>query len=180
MAGDYISSGKQHANPRGKHLTALGTIVFSILVPGTWTVLVPYLLIASKFELFPIEIGPLRFFGLFPITVGIAFYLWCAWGFTFLGKGTPAPIAPPKHLVIKGLYRHVRNPMYVGVLLILFGEALLFESATLFLYAVLAFVIFHTAVVYYEEPTLRRKFADSYKRYCNSVPRWIPRLRQEE
>jgi protein-S-isoprenylcysteine O-methyltransferase Ste14 len=70
--------------------------------------------------------------------------------------------------------------MYVGVLLILFGEALLFESATLFLYAVLAFVIFHTAVVYYEEPTLRRKFTDSYKRYCNSVPRWIPRLRQEE
>ena len=134
--GSHSLRHSSNANPRGKHLTALGTIIFSILVPGTWTVLIPYLLIASNFELFPIEIGPLRFLGLFPITVGIAFYLWCAWGFTFLGKGTPAPIAPPKTLVIKGLYRHVRNPMYVGVLLILFGEALLFESATLFLYAV--------------------------------------------
>jgi protein-S-isoprenylcysteine O-methyltransferase Ste14 len=180
MAADHINLGEQQANRRGKHLTALGTIIFSILVPGTWTVLVPYLLISPNFELFPIKTGPLRFLGLIPIFVGIADYLWCAWGFTFLGKGTPAPIAPPKNLVIKGIYRHVRNPMYVGVLLILFGEALLFESATLFLYAVLAFVIFHTAVVYYEEPTLRRKFTDSYKRYCNSVPRWIPRLRQEE
>jgi protein-S-isoprenylcysteine O-methyltransferase Ste14 len=161
-------------------LTALGTIIFSILVPGTWTVLVPYLLIASNFELFPIEIGPFRFLGLIPIIVGITSYLLCAWGFTFLGKGTPAPIAPPKNLVIKGLYRHVRNPMYVGVLLILFGEAVLCESVTLFFYAVLVFGVFHTTIVYYEEPTLRRKFTDSYKRYCNSVPRWIPRLRQEE
>jgi protein-S-isoprenylcysteine O-methyltransferase Ste14 len=161
-------------------LTALGTIIFSILVPGTSTVLIPYLLIASNFELFPIETGPLRFLGLIPILVGITVYLWCAWGFTFLGKGTPAPIAPPKNLVIKGLYRHVRNPMYVGVLLIQFGEALLFESTTLFLYAVLTFVIFHTAIVCYEEPTLRHKFTDSYERYCNSVPRWIPRRNQEE
>jgi protein-S-isoprenylcysteine O-methyltransferase Ste14 len=180
MAEDRIGSSKRNANRRGKHLTALGTIIFSILVPGTWGVLVPYLLIASNFELFAIEIGRLRFLGLIPIIVGIAFYLWCAWGFTFLGKGTPAPIAPPKNLVIKGLYRHVRNPMYVGILLILFGEALLFESATLFLYAMLAFVIFHTAIVYYEEPTLRRKFTDSYERYCNSVPRWIPGQRQDE
>lgn len=161
-------------------MTALGTIIFSILVPGTWTVLVPYLLIVSNFELLSLDIGPLRFLGFIPIVVGIAVYLWCAWGFTFLGKGTPAPIAPPKNLVIKGLYRYVRNPQYVGVLLILSGEALLFESATLVLYAVLAFAIFHTTIIYYEEPTLRRKFADSYKLYCDSVPRWIPRLRQEE
>jgi protein-S-isoprenylcysteine O-methyltransferase Ste14 len=151
-----------------------------MLVPGTWTVLVPYLLLASNFELFSIEIGPLRFLGLIPIVVGITVYLWCAWGFTFFGKGTPAPIAPPKNLVIKGLYGYVRNPMYVGILLILFGEALLFESAVLFLYAILVFVIFYAAIVYYEEPTLRRKFTDSYKRYCDSVPRWIPHLKQEE
>jgi len=160
-------------------LTALGTIIFSVFVPGTWTILIPYLLITSHFELFPLGIGPFRFLGLIPIVIGILIYLWCAWGFTFLGKGTPAPVAPPKNLVIKGLYRHVRNPQYVGLLLILFGEGLLFESATLFVYAAVTFLVFHTGVVFYEEPTLRRKFADSYKSYCQSVPRWIPRLRPE-
>jgi len=161
-------------------LTALGTIIFSILVPGTWIVLVPYLFMASNLELYPLDIGPFRFLGLIPIVGGITIYLWCAWGFTSLGKGTPAPIAPPRNLVIKGLYRYVRNPQYVGVVLILFGEALLFESTTLFVYAVLGFAIFHATVVFYEEPTLRRKFTDSYKLYCDSVPRWIPRLKHEQ
>jgi protein-S-isoprenylcysteine O-methyltransferase Ste14 len=94
-----------------------------------------------------------------------------------LGKGTPAPIAPPKNLVIKGLYKHVRNPQYVGILAILFGEALVFQSATLLVYATPVFLIFHTAIVYYEEPTLRRKFGESYRLYCDTVPRWIPRVR---
>jgi protein-S-isoprenylcysteine O-methyltransferase Ste14 len=159
-----------------KALAVLGTVIFTILAPGTVTVVVPYLLLASRLQIFAVEIGTLRFFGSVPIIAGVLIYSWCAWDFAFSGTGTPAPIAPPKQLVIRGLYRYVRNPMYVGVLLVLFGEALLFESVELFLYAFLVFFMFRTFVVYYEEPTLSRRFTDSYRRYCGSVPRWIPKF----
>jgi protein-S-isoprenylcysteine O-methyltransferase Ste14 len=157
-------------------MIALKTLLFTILVPGTVTVLVSYLLLTSGFQLFPVEIGALRILGLPPILLGAVTYLWCAWDFTFAGRGTPAPIDPPKELVVKGLYRYVRNPMYVGVTLILLGEALLFESAVLFLYAGFLLVCAHLFIVYYEEPTLKRLFGASYESYCKSVPRWIPRL----
>ena len=114
--------------------------------------------------------------GLPPVLLGAVTYLWCAWDFTFTGRGTPAPIDPPKELVVKGLYRYVRNPMYVGITLILLGEAVLFESAVLFLYAGLLLVWFQLFIVYYEEPTLRRLFGASYESYCKSVSRWIPGL----
>jgi len=158
-------------------MVALKTLLFTILVPGTVTVLVPYLLLTSGFQLFPVEIGALRVLGLPPMLLGALTYLWCAWDFTFTGRGTPAPIDPPKELVVKGLYRYVRNPMYVGITLILTGEALLFESAVLFLYAGFLFVCAHLFIVYYEEPTLRRLFGAPYESYCKSVSRWIPRLR---
>ncbi len=145
-----------------------------------WTVLIPYLLITSRFDFFPVQIGPIILLGLIPAILGTMTYVWCAWCFTSLGKGTPAPIAPPKNLVIKGPYVHVRNPQYVGILLILFGEALLFESAALLVYAGFAFLIFHTLIICYEEPTLSLRFSESYNRYCASVPRWIPRLRLEK
>src|SRR5712691_8892651 len=157
-------------------MVALKTLLFTILVPGTVTFLVLYLLLTSGFQLFPVEIGALRYLGLPPILLGALTYLWCAWDFTFTGRGTPAPIDPPKELVVKGLYRYVRNPMYVGVTLILLGEALLFESAVLFLYAGFLLVWAHLFIVYYEEPTLKRLFGASYESYCKSVPRWIPRL----
>jgi len=101
-------------------------------------------------------------------------YLRCAWDFTFTGRGTPAPFDPPKEIVVRGPYRYVRNPMYVAVMLALTGEALLFEAASLLIYAALAFSFFHFWVVFYEEPTLRRKFGDSYREYCRRVPRWLP------
>jgi protein-S-isoprenylcysteine O-methyltransferase Ste14 len=100
--------------------------------------------------------------------------LWCAWDFTFAGRGTPAPIDPPKELVVQGLYRYVRNPMYVGILSILLGEALLFASWSLFGYAAVVFILFFLFVVLYEEPILMRKFGESYLQYCKNVPRWIP------
>jgi protein-S-isoprenylcysteine O-methyltransferase Ste14 len=155
---------------------ALKTLLFTILVPGTVTVLVPYLLLTPGFQLFPVEIGALRILGLPPILLGAMTYLWCAWDFTFIGRGTPAPIDPPKELVVKGLYRYVRNPMYVGITLVLLGEALLFESAILFLYAGFLLVCAHLFIVYYEEPTLRRLFGTSYESYCKSVSRWISGL----
>jgi protein-S-isoprenylcysteine O-methyltransferase Ste14 len=106
--------------------------------------------------------------------LGASIYLWCAWDFTFAGRGTPAPIDPPKELVVRGLYRYVRNPMYVGVVSILFGEALFFESRILFEYAVIVFIFFYLFVVLYEEPILMKKFGESYRNYCRVIPRWIP------
>jgi protein-S-isoprenylcysteine O-methyltransferase Ste14 len=111
-----------------------------------------------------------------PIALGAAFYCWCAWEFASAGRGTPAPIDPPKLLVARGLYRVVRNPMYVGVLLVLLGESLVFGSWDLLRYAVLVWLCFHLFVVLYEEPALRRKFGASYEDYCQRVWRWTLQL----
>ena len=157
-------------------MVALKTLIWSIFVPGTVTVLVPYLLLSSEFAL--VNLRGFKFLGLPLILLGTLAYLWCAWDFTFVGKGTPAPFDPPKEVVVRGLYRYVRNPMYVGVALGLLGEAVLFGSTTLLVYAVLVVLSFHLWVVYYEEPTLRRKFGKSYEQYCRAVSRWIPGAQQ--
>ena len=154
-------------------MVLLKTIVFTVIVPGTATILVPYWLLSSRSDL-SLELGPFRYLGTLPILIGAAIYFWCAWDFTFAGRGTPAPIDPPKELVVRGLYRYVRNPMYVGILLILLGEAFLFASQRLFAYSAFMFIVFFLVVTLYEEPTLKQKFGESYRRYCKSVPRWIP------
>jgi protein-S-isoprenylcysteine O-methyltransferase Ste14 len=157
-------------------MVLLRTLIFTVFVPGTVTVLVPYLLLSANGYPVRLELGSLWTLGLVPILLGVAIYLWCAWDFTSSGRGTPAPIDPPRELVVRGLYRFVRNPMYVGVLLVLVGEAVLFRSASLLIYAVLLMVAFHLFVVLYEEPTLGQRFGESYERYRNAVPRWIPRI----
>ncbi len=151
-------------------MSVLKTLVFTVLVPGTVAVVIPrYLLGVGAHAAIPFGL-----IGVLPIALGAACYLRCAWDFASAGRGTPAPIDPPKVLVVRGLYRVVRNPMYVGVLLILLGESVLFASATLLGYALLAWVVVHLFVVFYEEPTLRKKFGASYEDYCKTVPRWIP------
>jgi protein-S-isoprenylcysteine O-methyltransferase Ste14 len=90
------------------------------------------------------------------------------------GKGTLSPLDPARHLVINGLYRYVRNPMYVGVMIILAGEAVWFWSLTLVLYAIVVFVLFNVFIIIYEEPYLRKQFGESYDRYRERVGRWIP------
>ena len=152
----------------------LKTIIFTFVVPGTVTILVPYLLLSSRSAPPPLQIGIFRYAGVLPILLGASMYLWCAWDFTFAGRGTPAPIDPPKELVVRGLYRYVRNPMYVGVLSILFGEALFFESRRLFEYTAIAFIFFFLFVILYEEPSLRQQFGESYQKYCKATPRWLP------
>ncbi|MCI0563993.1 MAG: isoprenylcysteine carboxylmethyltransferase family protein [Nitrososphaera sp.] len=165
------------ANNGKSAITAIKTLIFTIVVPGSVTVLVPYLLLSSGHGLYRWQIGPLRFLGIFPIILGVFFYLRCAWDFTFTGGGTPAPIDPPKRFVAKGLFRIVRNPMYVGITLILTGESILFESPKLLAYAAILWVGFHLFVIFYEEPTLRKKFGTIYEEYCRSVPRWIPKIK---
>jgi protein-S-isoprenylcysteine O-methyltransferase Ste14 len=158
-------------------MVALKTLLFSILVPGTVAILIPRWLLAASAATEAGGASALKLLGLLPILVGAGFYIWCAWDFVVTGRGTPAPIEPPKALVARGLYRLVRNPMYVGVLLLILGQALLFTSGALLAYALLLFLIFHIFVIAYEEPTLRRLFGSSYDQYCRAVPRWVPRLR---
>lgn len=93
-----------------------------------------------------------------------------------VGHGTPAPIDPPTQLVARGLYRFVRNPMYVGVVTILIGETILVAERAMAAYAVLIWTMFHLMVVFYEEPKLARLFGKQYAAYRDAVPRWIPRL----
>jgi protein-S-isoprenylcysteine O-methyltransferase Ste14 len=157
-------------------MVALKTLLFTILVPGTVTVLIPGWLVGWDSMALAERIGALRWIGLVLLLVGAWFYLRCAWDFVVAGQGTPAPIDAPKHLVVRGLYRQVRNPMYVSVLLCIGGEGLLFASARLLAYMALLLVCFHTFVVTYEEPTLRRVFGLPYEQYCAAVPRWIPRV----
>jgi protein-S-isoprenylcysteine O-methyltransferase Ste14 len=158
-------------------MAVMKTAIFTIIAPGTVTVYIPYLLLSSPSAPAPLPIGMFRYLGAPFALLGAAIYFWCAWDFAFAGKGTPAPIDPPKELVVKGLYRYVRNPMYVGIITLLAGEAFFFAAWRLFQYAGLIFLAFHLFVVLYEEPALQKKFGESYERYCRTVSRWIPKLR---
>jgi protein-S-isoprenylcysteine O-methyltransferase Ste14 len=151
------------------------TLIFTIIVPGAIIALIPYLLLSRNTSSFA-NIGMFQLFGLIPMAIGVAIYFRCAWDFASTGKGTPAPIDPPKHLVARGLYRFVRNPMYLGVLLTLLGEAWLFSSGALVIYAATVITWQHLFVVFYEEPALKRKFGESYSDYLARTPRWIPNL----
>lgn len=155
-------------------------LVFTILVPGTVTVWLPMVFYIGGRAL-P---WPVRVMGCIPAFVGAALYFSSTLEFALRGRGTPAiwftkPLAfllgrEPEILVAGGLYRYMRNPMYVGVILILFGEALLFASPQILWYALGAWLFFHGVVVIIEEPHLRRTQGEEYLRYCASVPRWIP------
>ena len=94
----------------------------------------------------------------------------------FEGYGQPAPIAPPTNLVVTGFYRRVRNPIYVALLIILLGEALLFGDGRVAAWGVLFWLFTFAVVVIYEEPTLRQQFGEEYRTYCKNVPRWVPRV----
>lgn len=155
-------------------MTALGSLLFLLVAPGTIAGYIPLVLLRNGPR---VETGIFAFLA-FPLwLIGSIILLWCFWDFTFKGRGTPAPIVPPKELVATGFYRYVRNPMYVGILAILIGYFLWFGYWNLLIYAILVFIAFHTFVAYYEEPTLKRKFGAAYEDYLKRVPRWIPRFR---
>jgi protein-S-isoprenylcysteine O-methyltransferase Ste14 len=96
--------------------------------------------------------------------------------FAVEGLGTPAPVAPPQHLVVTGFYQHMRNPMYVSLLAVILGQALLLADLRLIVYGAVFWLACHLFVLVYEEPTLRRTFGAEYEAFCATVPRWIPRL----
>jgi protein-S-isoprenylcysteine O-methyltransferase Ste14 len=155
------------------HVLWLRTALFTILVPGTVLVLIPVALLATGPEV-SLNLGPIRWVGLLPLALGIGVIVYCFVEFVRRGHGTPAPYDPPRALVVVGLYRYVRNPQYLGVLLVVVGEALLAEAASLLGYAAVLAIAYHLFVRYYEEPTLSRLFGEAYSRYRAAVPRWLP------
>jgi protein-S-isoprenylcysteine O-methyltransferase Ste14 len=153
----------------------LKTILFTIVAPGFVTVGAPYLLLGG----FPAPgRSPLAWLGLLCILIGASIYFSCAGEFAVRGLGTPAPIAPTKFLVVSGLHRYVRNPMYIGVWLVVLGESALFHAPLLVAYAAFLCLPVYLFVIFYEEPTLHRQFGTSYDEYRRAVPRWIPRFRK--
>src|SRR5262245_54697416 len=117
-----------------------------------------------------------RIVGGIVLAIGVVGLVECFGRFALKGHGTPAPIAPPENLVVSGLYRHVRNPIYVALVCAIVGQALLFGSVMLLEYAGVVWLLFHVFVLGYEEPTLRQQFGSSYAAYQANVPRWWPRL----
>jgi protein-S-isoprenylcysteine O-methyltransferase Ste14 len=154
-------------------MVALKTLVFTILMPGMVGGLLPWLLAHGAQES-PAPLGWVVV-SLLPLALGVGLYLWCAAAFTFIGKGTPAPIDAPKLLVVQGPYRWVRNPMYVAVMSVILGQAMLFRSPLLVGYALLFWLVVHTFTLAIEEPSLRDQFGSRYDEYLRHVPRWIPR-----
>jgi protein-S-isoprenylcysteine O-methyltransferase Ste14 len=140
-------------------MNALKTLLWSVFVPGTLTTLVSYFILRSSSKGFSFNLSGFHYVGIIPILFGALLYLWCAWSFTFIGKGTPAPFDAPKKIVATGAYRAVRNPMYVACVSVLIGEAIFFESTALLIYALIMFLVFHIWILIYEEPTLRKNSA---------------------
>jgi len=155
-------------------MIAVKTLGFTIFVPVTVAVVLPRLILGQTPSGEMLSSSP-SLLGLLLLLVGVWLYFWCAGAFTFVGKGTPAPIDAPIFLVRSGPYRWVRNPMYLGVLAIIVGQAILLRSAELIGYALVVWLIVHLFVVSVEEPSLRRQYGESYEAYLRAAPRWIPR-----
>jgi len=157
-------------------VSILGTALFLLLAPGTVAVLVPYWITHWRFESGQMSWLPLRVFGGLLIAIGAVCLLESFARFAIKGLGTPAPVFPTQHLVVSGLYRYVRNPMYLAVLTMIVGQAFLFGNIHLLVYGASAWLVTNVFVLTYEEPTLRRTFGAEYGTFRANVPRWIPRL----
>jgi protein-S-isoprenylcysteine O-methyltransferase Ste14 len=159
----------------GPTFVSLGFALFA--GPGPVGVLVPWLITHWRVEDPLLGVTALRGVGIVLIALGLPCLVESIVRFVRVGRGTLVPVMPTEHLVVTGLYRYVRNPMYVGVVSLIVGQALLFGSAGTLLYAAVVATGFHLFVVLYEEPTMRRTYGDEYQTYCRHVRRWVPRLR---
>ena len=153
-----------------------GSFVFFLVAPAVVAGVVPFALVGWIMQPPLLGLPGERVAGVAAVAGGLACLLDCFARFALEGRGTPAPVEQTEVLVASGLYRFVRNPMYVSVLIIVSGQALLFGQAWLFGYAGVLLVAFHLFVQFYEEPQLRRRFQESYETYCQHVGRWWPRL----
>ena len=151
----------------------LKNLAFTIVAPGTAAFLIPWLIVGGKRT----DLGFMTLVSTLFFILGSAIYFWCLWDFATVGRGTPAPIDAPKKLVTRGLYQYSRNPMYIGVLILILAWATSFKAVILLVYMLIVGLAFHTFVILYEEPHLRKLFGESYFNYCARVPRWLPRIR---
>ena len=155
---------------------ALGSLLFFVIAPGTLAVYLPWSI--TDWNLKPAFLGldalrvvgaALVFLGLIPVVESFARFVW-------KGFGTPAPVAPPITLVVTGFYRRVRNPIYVGLIAIIIGEALILGDERMLFYAAILWLFFHVWVLVIEEPTLGLSFGDEFATFKANVRRWLPRL----
>lgn len=160
---------------RGVLGPTLGSMSFFVLAPGTVAGWVPWWISRWRFE--PAFLGweGSRVAGAALVAAGLAALLDCFARFALQGRGTPAPVLPTERLVVSGLYRHVRNPMYLAVVSAIAGQALLLGSADLAGYTAVVWTGFHVFVMAYEEPTLRARYGAAYEAYGAAVRRWLPR-----
>ena len=169
------TGGANPATRTRRVLAALGTALFLLLAPGTFDVYVPWWItrwrVHSPFPGFT----ALRIVGLLWIAAALPALLESFARFALQGVGTPAPVFPTQRLVVSGFYCYVRNPMYLAVVSIVLGQALIFGNLRVFEYGLFAWLITHLFVLFYEEPTLRKSFGAEYETYRQHVPRWIPR-----
>jgi protein-S-isoprenylcysteine O-methyltransferase Ste14 len=154
-------------------MTAFKSLLFLVIAPGVVAGYIPLVLLRIRPQ---IETGFFAYLA-FPFwLIGLIILLWCFWDFLVKGRGTPSPIDPPKELVVTGLYHYVRNPMYMGVLIIIIGHFLWFGSIWMIAYAAVVFLAFYLFVTLYEEPHLLKTFGATYEEYSSKVPRWIPQI----
>jgi protein-S-isoprenylcysteine O-methyltransferase Ste14 len=157
-------------------LVLVRAVAYATLFIGFVLIFLPASILARVGVAAPATWGAAQAVGAFLVVVGAALALGCVLTFALVGRGTPAPFDPPRRLVVRGPYRLVRNPMYLGAGLALTGAALFYQSGALLAYAGLFFIVTHLFVRLYEEPTLRRKFADEYDSYLRHVGRWLPKF----
>ena len=160
-----------------RSVAATGTAVFFALAPATVAGLVPWWLTGWRLGQPLAEWAPLRIVGALLVVAGTSALVHAFVRFVVEGLGTPAPVAPTERLVVGGLYRHVRNPMYLAVVAAIVGQALLLWQAVLVPYAAVVSVAFVVFVLGYEQPNLERRFGSQYDAYRRAVPAWWPRLR---
>lgn len=154
---------------------AVRSIIWALLLPGLVAFYVPWRFFGFNQVAFTPE-APFQAPGFVMFILGVALLVACIWEFARSGKGTLSPADPPKKLVVQGLYRYVRNPMYLAVSLILIGEHMMTHSFGLFVYWAIWFAITNVFVIFVEEPALRRQFGEPYREYTRTVGRWIPRF----
>jgi protein-S-isoprenylcysteine O-methyltransferase Ste14 len=157
-------------------IAILGSALFFVVVPFVLAGIIPWSITGWQLRpaFFGLELT--RVIGIVLIIAGVPGLVDSFARFALQGLGTPAPIAPTKNLVVTGLYRYVRNPMYVAVVAVILGQAVLFGDWRLIPYGVLFWLACHLFVVAYEEPTLERTFGAEYEAFRSNVPRWTPRL----
>jgi protein-S-isoprenylcysteine O-methyltransferase Ste14 len=156
----------------------VGSVFFLLIAPGTVAGLVPWWISGWRIRDPLLHFSRFRWLGVLLIVAGVPVLLDSFARFALKGLGTPAPVFPTRHLVVSGLYQYVRNPMYLAVAAVIFGQGLLFGNLRVLEYGAVVWLGFHLFVLLYEEPVLRRSFGAEYEMFCANVGRWIPRLRK--